>query len=234
MATHEYECQQFLDKEGKEIRGLHLMLLGNYGIGKTSLMTRFTDDAFNADAYRPCIGVDFKTRTVKLDDNSIKLFAWDFAGAERFRRYMSPSYLRMAHGAFLAFDTTSMDSFTDLQEWMQSFYTLYYGTGTSVPNRVYGVAKDIPQILVGTKSDLIDERQVPSEDAQEFASENGLCYIETSAKSGDNVEMAYITLAAQVLKKFSSCGIKRLAPGTVVPKPNQPKTCEQNYYCCIS
>ncbi len=234
MASDGNECVRFLDKEGREIRGLHIMTFGDYGVGKTSLMTRFTDDTFYVDAYLPCIGIDFKIRTVRLDDNYLKLFAWDCAGAERFRRYTSPSYLRMAHGALLAFDTTCMESFEHLKEWMDYFNTSYKAPGQPVPNRVYGTANDIPRIVVGTKSDLIDDRQVPSETAQEYASENGFSYIETSSKTGDNVEIAYITVAALVLDKFSSHGIERLAPGTVVKKPDQPKTYENTHYCSIS
>ncbi len=145
----------------------------------------------------------------------------------------------MAHGALLAFDTTCMNSFENLTGWMKHFTSHCYGpaygnTTKSVPNRAHGKAEDIPRIVIGTKSDLIDERQVPSEVAQKYASQNGLCYIETSAKTGDNIEIAYVTLAGLVLEKFSACGIERLPPGIVVPKPNQTKTCQCRHHCSIS
>ncbi len=237
MASDGQECQRFLDREGREIGCLHLMIFGDWGVGKTSLITRFADDTFY-QIFVPNIPIDFRIRRIQLDDINLKLCALDIAGGERFRSVTS-SYLRMAHGALLAFDTTCMNSFENLTGWMKHFTSHCYGpaygnTTESVPNRAYGKAEDIPRIVIGTKSDLIAERQVPSEVAQEYASQNGLCYIETSAKTGDNVEIAYVTLAGLVLEKFSACRIERLPPGTVVPKPDQSKTYQHHHHCFIS
>ncbi len=233
MASDGQECQRFLDKEGREIGCLHLMIFGDCDVGKTSLTTRFADDTFY-QIFVPSIGIDFRIRRIQLDDIKLKLLAWDTAGSERSLRDVTSSYLRHAHGALLAFDTTYMKSFESLAGWMKYFNSLNGDTTKSVSNRAYGKAGDIPRIVIGTKSDLIDERQVPSEVAQEYASQNGLCYIETSAKTGDNVEIAYVTLAGLVLEKFSTCGIERLPPGTVVPKPDQSKTYQCLHHCSIS
>jgi Ras-related protein Rab-1A len=163
-----------------------LIIIGDSGIGKSCLLNRFADNIYT-DSYISTIGVDFKIRTLEIDGKVIKLQIWDTAGQERFRTITS-SYYRGAHGIMLVFDITNLDSFTNLNIWL---------------NEVQNYAKeDVRKILIGTKSDLVDKRKVPYADAVEYAREHGMDYVETSAKTSTNTELAFTNLAGNLKHTF--------------------------------
>ena len=161
---------------------LKIILVGDSGIGKSSLMLRFVDNMYT-DTYISTIGVDFKTRIVPYRGKKIKLQIWDTAGQERFRNIVS-SYYRTVHGILLTYDITQRSSFQHLQQyWMKDIikYT------------------DASIMIVGTKSDLSKSREVRSETAAEYAMQCGAAYMETSAQSTVNVEKVFTDLVAKIM-----------------------------------
>ena len=112
-----------------------ILLIGNSGVGKSSLLLRFADDTFT-DNFMPTIGVDFKIRTLEVDGRTIKLQIWDTAGQERFKTITS-SYYKGAHGIIVVYDITDKESFKNIDTWM---------------NEVEKHASDnVSRILVGNK-----------------------------------------------------------------------------------
>ncbi len=160
-----------------------LVIIGDSGIGKSCLLHRFADDIYT-EAYISTIGVDFKIRTLEIDGRTCKMQIWDTAGQERFRTITS-SYYRGAHGIVIVYDITNRESFTNLEMWLNEV-------------RNYS-SSQVQLILVGTKTDLADKRQVQYTEALEFAETHGMEYIETSAKTAINVEAAFINLANKLV-----------------------------------
>lgn len=135
------------------------------------------------------IGVEFGSRIVNVGGKSVKLQIWDTAGQERFRS-VTRSYYRGAAGALLVYDTTSRESFNALSNWLNDARTL------ASPNIVI--------LLVGNKKDLEEEREVTFLEASTFAQENELIFLETSAKTGENVEEAFLKCSKTILAKIET------------------------------
>ncbi|XP_043823097.1 ras-related protein Rab-18 isoform X2 [Dromiciops gliroides] len=121
---------------------LKILIIGESGVGKSSLLLRFTDDTFDPEL-AATIGVDFKVKTISVDGNKAKLAIWDTAGQERFRT-LTPSYYRGAQGVILVYDVTRRDTFVKLDNWLNELET-------------YCTRNDIVKMLVGNK---IDKRLV--------------------------------------------------------------------------
>lgn len=161
-----------------------LVLIGDSGVGKSCLLLRFADDNFT-DSYISTIGVDFRFRTITIDDKTVKLQIWDTAGQERFRTITS-AYYRGADGIIMIYDVTSSESFDHVEEWL-SEVDRYANENTS-------------KLLVGNKADLVEEKQVSEEMAQSFADKLGISFLETSAKTATNVDAAFLTMAQELIK----------------------------------
>jgi len=162
-----------------------LLLIGDSGVGKSSLLLRFADNTFS-DSFIATIGVDFKIRTIDINGSQVKLQIWDTAGQERFRTITS-SYYRGAHGIIVVYDITNPDSFQNVRKWLQEI------------NRY--ASENVQKILVGNKADLVSERKVSYEDAKELADELGVAFLETSAKNASNVELAFENMAKAIKEK---------------------------------
>nr|XP_022920414.1 ras-related protein Rab-35-like [Onthophagus taurus] len=159
-----------------------LLIIGDSGVGKSSLLLRFADNTFSG-SYITTIGVDFKIRTVNIDGQRIKLQIWDTAGQERFRTITS-TYYRGTHGVIVVYDVTNGESFANVKRWL-----LEIEQNCDVVNKV----------LVGNKNDCPDRKVVLTEDAQRFASTMGIQLFETSAKDNINVEEMFISVTKLVL-----------------------------------
>ena len=190
-----------------------LVLIGDSGVGKSCLLLRFADDNFT-DSYISTIGVDFRFRTITIDDKIVKLQIWDTAGQERFRTITS-AYYRGADGIIMVYDVTSSESFDHVEEWL-SEVDRYANENTS-------------KLLVGNKADLIDEKQVTKETAQSFADKLSIPFLETSAKTATNVDTAFLTMAKELIKTKESSQQSSGGNGPVtlkpVPSQNKGKKC---------
>ncbi|MFQ6126192.1 MAG: Rab family GTPase [Candidatus Heimdallarchaeota archaeon] len=157
--------------------------LGKEAVGKTSLIRRFAVGQFS-ETYIPTLGVDFFVKNVRIDKINVKLLLYDTAGQESFGP-LRPLYYRKANGAFIVFDITQRSSFEKLDYWY---------------NEVYINCGAIPYIIVGNKLDLEADRSVSIGEATTYAASNGLKYIETSAKTGENVSELFEILTEIMLK----------------------------------
>ncbi|KAL6058301.1 Small GTP-binding protein Rab1 [Balamuthia mandrillaris] len=163
-----------------------ILLLGSQGVGKSSLLGRFADDDFQ-DSYRTTVGVDFKIRTIDVDDKTIKLQLWDTAGQERFKT-VTNTYFRGAHGVILVYDITDRKTFTQIED-----YWLKEVQNNAPPNAVL--------MIVGNKCDL-SNRAVETSVGKDFAQMKEALFLETSAKEATNVNKAFITLAETIKNRI--------------------------------
>ncbi|XP_065176193.1 ras-related protein Rab-10-like [Sycon ciliatum] len=162
-----------------------LLLIGDSGVGKTCVLFRFSDDAFNT-TFISTIGIDFKIKTVELDGKKIKLQIWDTAGQERFHT-ITTSYYRGAMGIMLVYDVTNQKSFDNINKWLNNI-------------REHASA-DVERMLLGNKCDMEGKRVISKEQGETIAEEYGIRFFETSAKANVNIEEAFLTLARDILKK---------------------------------
>lgn len=160
-----------------------LLIIGDSGVGKSSLLLRFADNTFSGN-YISTIGVDFKIRTIIIDNEKVKLQIWDTAGQERFRTITS-TYYRGAHGVIVVYDVTNGDSFHNISRWLSEIEN-----NCEVENR----------ILVGNKNDDPSSKVVLTKDAQGVAQLMNMPLFETSAKENINVEEMFNAITRMVLK----------------------------------
>lgn len=157
-----------------------IVMLGDSGVGKTSLVARLTnpDRPMNHDI-SATMGIEFDTQMLDTEHGKVKAQIWDTAGQERFARVLLPTYFRKAKGVILVYDITNAKSFESLSDrWMTQLND-------------HASSDDLAKLLVGNKSDLEPSREVPREKAEQFCIEYGMEMLETSAKSGDNVLKAF-------------------------------------------
>lgn len=164
------------------------VLVGDSGVGKSSVLLRFTDDSF-CESYINTIGVDFRSRTLHIDDQRVVLQIWDTAGQERFRTITS-TYYRGAQGIILMYDVTNYQSWLNIPDWL---HEVEKETAKSQ------YQNQIKLLLIGNKSDLSDRRKVSFDDALHYARTVNVEYIECSAKSSENIEAAFINLTKHLL-----------------------------------
>ncbi|XP_046381679.1 ras-related protein Rab-8B-like isoform X1 [Haliotis cracherodii] len=188
-----------------------LLLIGDSGVGKTCLLFRFSEDAFNS-TFISTIGIDFKIRTIELDGKKIKLQIWDTAGQERFRT-ITTAYYRGAMGIMLVYDITNEKSFENIRNWIR--------------NIEEHASKDVEKMILGNKCDMNDRRQVSKEKGEQLAVEHGIKFMETSAKASNNVEEAFFTLARDIKlkmdRKSDASGQSSRGGGYQLKKENTPK-----------
>jgi small GTP-binding protein len=167
-----------------------VILTGPAAVGKTSILQRFVHNTFS-ESYSLTIGVDFLSKTVELEDGeSARLTIWDIGGQKRFE-FMRSKFYNGANGALLVYDLTREETFEKVKESLE------------VLRREAG--NDVDFILVGNKLDLIESvgRVISPEKAKNFAEDQGSFYIETSAKTGDSVEEAFVKLTQKMADNTS-------------------------------
>merc|ERR1711976_420033 len=162
------------------------IVIGDMGVGKSCLLHQFTERKFMPDSPHT-IGVEFGTRIVEVMEKKIKLQIWDTAAQERFRA-VTRSYYRGAAGAIMVYDITRRTTFNHISSWLTDARNL------TNPNTVI--------FLIGNKSDLEAQRDVTYEEAKQFADENGLMFLEASAKTGDRVEDAFLETARKIYQNI--------------------------------
>jgi len=161
-----------------------LVLLGDMGAGKSSLVLRFVKGQF-FDYQESTIGAAFLTQTVAVNETTVKFEIWDTAGQERYHS-LAPMYYRGAAAAIIVYDIQSQSSFARAKSWVRELQR--QGNASLV------------MALAGNKADLAEKRQVEVEEAQAYADENGLFFMETSAKTAANVNDLFYEIARKLPK----------------------------------
>lgn len=162
-----------------------LILGGDGGVGKTSMVHRFVEDAFQTD-YKSTIGTSIMKKECEFEGlkSKVRFVIWDLAGQAQFKR-VRQSYLAKAEAGILVFDVTRKETFNNLGNWHKE---------------IVEATPTISLILVGNKVDL--DREVQTAEGEALAAKLGLTYIETSAKTGENINEAFRMLALQMIKKY--------------------------------
>ncbi|XP_063930269.1 ras-related protein Rab-37-like isoform X1 [Zophobas morio] len=163
--------------------GFTVMLLGDSGVGKTCILMQFRDGLFLGGNFISTVGIDFRNKVVTVDDAKVKLQIWDTAGQERFRS-VTHAYYRDAHALLLLYDVTNKTSFDNIRAWLSEI-------------REYA-QDDVVIMLLGNKADCGGDREVRREDGERLAREYNVAFMETSAKSGQNVELAFLAVAREL------------------------------------
>ncbi|XP_027170552.1 ras-related protein RABB1c [Coffea eugenioides] len=191
------------------------IIIGDTGVGKSCLLLQFTDKRFQP-VHDLTIGVEFGARMITIDNKPIKLQIWDTAGQESFRS-ITRSYYRGAAGALLVYDITRRETFNHLASWLEDAQVML--------------------VLIGNKCDL----PVSTEEGEQFAKENGLIFMECSAKTAQNVEEAFISTASTIYRKIQdgvfdvsneSYGIKVGYGGIPGPSGGRDGAAAQGGGCC--
>jgi Ras-related protein Rab-6A len=160
-----------------------LVFLGDQSVGKTSIITRFMYDNFDRH-YQATIGIDFLSKTMYLEDRTVRLQLWDTAGQERFRSLI-PSYIRDSSVAVVVYDISNRATFLNTTKWIEDVRSER--------------GNDVVICLVGNKTDLgNDKRQVSTEEGEEMAKKENLLFMECSAKAGYNVKSLFRKLATSL------------------------------------
>mmetsp|Transcript_20454 Transcript_20454/g.47836 ORF Transcript_20454/g.47836 Transcript_20454/m.47836 type:complete len:210 (-) Transcript_20454:230-859(-) len=187
---------------------IKLLLIGDSGVGKSCLLLRFSDDAFNT-SFITTIGIDFKIRTVELDGKRCKLQIWDTAGQERFRT-ITTAYYRGAMGILLVYDITDEQSFSNIRNWMRQIEQ--------------HASDSVNKVLIGNKCDMVEKKKVDTARGQALADEFGVKFFETSAKNNIMVEQAFLTIARDVMKRLMvQSPPAPVASPIIKPSPQQPQ-----------
>lgn len=161
-----------------------LVLLGDSAVGKSCLVVRFVRDEF-FEFQEPTIGAAFLTQTVSLENATVKFEIWDTAGQERYRS-LAPMYYRGAAAAIVVFDITKKDSYNGAKSWVKELQR------RGDPNVVIALA--------GNKADMEQKRKVQTEEAQQYANDSEIIYMETSAKTSLNVRNLFVEIAKKLPK----------------------------------
>jgi len=200
-----------------------VVLIGDSGVGKSNLLSRFTRNEFNLES-KSTIGVEFATRSINVDGKTVKAQIWDTAGQERYRAITS-AYYRGAVGALLVYDIAKHATYVNVTRWLKELRD--------------HADSNIVIMLVGNKSDLKHLRAVPTEEAKGFSTENGLSFIETSALDASNVESAFQTILTDIYRIVSSKSlaqdadpIKPPTGDTLTVSPSVDASTNKGSNCC--
>ncbi|XP_045130606.1 ras-related protein Rab-37-like [Portunus trituberculatus] len=166
-----------------------VMLIGDSCVGKTCLLTRFKDGAFLSGTFISTVGIDFRNKVVTVDGSKVKLQIWDTAGQERFRS-VTHAYYRDAHALLLLYDVMNKNSYDNTRAWLAEVHEY--------------AQDDVVIMLIGNKCDVNGDRVVRREDGERLAREYNVAFMETSAKTGLNVDLAFLAVARQLKARKST------------------------------
>ncbi|KAI5187752.1 Ras-related protein Rab-13 [Nematocida homosporus] len=175
--------------EDNDVAQLKLLIIGESGVGKTSILQRFIENVFKK-GFTSTIGIDFRSKRIKVDGVEVELQIWDTAGQERFFS-ITKSYYRGSDGIFLTFDISSENSFRSTEKWMAAIRSK--------------VDENVPIFLLANKKDLIDSGAMDSlrtvQNIKSLSGELGIPWYATSAQSGENIEEIFTDMARIILSK---------------------------------
>ena len=164
-----------------------VIVIGPAAVGKSSLIRRFVDDKFTL-AYKFTIGVDFSTKIIEYaPEKKARVTIWDIGGQDRFKT-LRRNFYEGTHGALVVFDLSRAQTFPKMKEWVSNMNQM--------------LEEKVPLVILGNKFDLISEigEVIDKDEPKHFADKMDSVYIETSAKSGDNVKKAFVELTKKIVK----------------------------------
>ena len=183
---NEITIDENVSKYEKEKFKLKLIILGDSGVGKTNIINRYVKDSFITNS-KATVGVEFFVKTYRVNNDIIKLEIWDTAGQERYKSITS-AYYKGSRGVLLVYDITRLSTFEDVEKWMNE-----------ICERIKGSLKIM---LIGNKSDLIEDRKITTEMAIEKAKLLNIPLLETSALNSDNIQKAFENILKEMYKEF--------------------------------
>lgn len=188
-----------------------ILLLGDCSSGKTSLIYRLTYNNF-LEYYVSTIGIDFNIKSLVVNDKKVKLQLWDSCGQERFNA-LTRSYYRNTDAFIICYDISSHKSFEDAKFWIKEL-------------EKYVIDRPVIKILVGTKSDLEESRNIKYDDGKKYADSLGIQFIETSSKNNTNVKELFHNLSSELLDKVSDGNIRTIRRKPLfLENETKPKKC---------
>ncbi|EAL47212.1 Rab family GTPase [Entamoeba histolytica HM-1:IMSS-B] len=159
-----------------------VVMIGDSGVGKSNLLLRFTRDEFDPEK-KSTIGVEFSSKQIRYNDETVRTQIWDTAGQERYRA-ITNAYYRGALGAILVYDVTKKSSFESLDRWLSELRD--------------NADKKVVEMIVGNKCDLEQMREVSIKEGEDMAKKIGAFFFETSAFDGKNVETAFMAIIQKI------------------------------------
>ena len=171
-----------------------VIILGSSGVGKTCILQRYCNDVYDETKQRATLSFDYLTKKFDIDKSKVSLNIWDTVGQERFRN-ITRSYYNNANGAILVYDTTSMKSFKKLEYWIKDLEE----NGKNIESK----------ILVGSKIDMIEERQVRQYDGKKYALEHNMEWTECSAKEAIGIDEIFKVLATKIINEYEQNPMSR-------------------------
>jgi small GTP-binding protein len=177
------------------------IIIGDAAVGKSNLLLRYAHGQFK-DEYQLTIGVEFGAKNISINDKIYRIQIWDTAGQENFRS-ITRAYYKNSVCALVVYDITNRDSFNNISNWVED-------CKNQSPKTIF-------MVLVGNKSDLNDKRVISVDEGRELAEKYNMIFFETSAKTGDNVDLIFFKSAEEIAKKIeqgyydleNDCGIKQ-------------------------
>jgi len=169
---------------------LKVIVLGESGVGKTSLLLRYVSNKFTI-ATKSTIGTDFLTKQIDVDDKTVTLQIWDTAGQERFQG-LGSTFFRGSDGVLFVFDVTRRETFNELEKWKQTFLIQIGQEGN----------EEFPIVIIANKCDREEDREVSASEIQDWCDSQNVPLVETSAKSGQNVDEAFEKIARIVIENL--------------------------------
>ncbi|XP_033626891.1 ras-related protein Rab-22A-like [Asterias rubens] len=164
------------------MREVKLCLLGDSGVGKSSIVQRFVCDSYQ-DSIPPTIGASFMSKTISVGEKSFKFQIWDTAGQEKYRG-LAPMYYRGAAAAVIVYDITSQISFVKVRDWIREL-------------QQHG-PENIVIAIAGNKFDMADLREVETRTAMDYAQDIGAVFTETSAKTAENIKDLFLKISERL------------------------------------
>ena len=185
MSSDDINIEEVASSDVKEDYKLKVVVVGDSGVGKTNLIKRFVTNTFSANS-KATVGVEFISKSYRINDQVFKIEIWDTAGQERYKS-ITAAYYKGAKGALIVYDTTQKTSFENIDKWMSEIKEKS--------------SKDMKLMIIGNKIDLKDERQVETDEALAKAQTLDAPIMETSALDATNVKEAFYDLLKEMYKE---------------------------------
>ena len=219
MNKDEIIIEEVTSSDVREDYKLKVVIVGDSGVGKSNLIKRFTSNEFNANS-KATVGVEFLSKSYKINDKIFKIEMWDTAGQERYKSITS-AYYKGAKGALIVYDITRKCTFDNIDKWISDL-------------KLNG-DKNICIVILGNKSDLDDKREVSKGDGIKKSEMYKTAFLETSALNGDNIGKAFDEIIEQIIQNnksfFEDSNKKEMDKGVNLNESNKDNDKKK---CCIS